>query len=95
MSSETMTSLDNPDSIRHFQSLCDACQELTNRYHSPSELRLYADGYLHALRKTNQLERREQEKLEKLIDRWINDPSSFIGPNGDISELFYRKERGN
>ena len=46
-----MTSLDDPESIRHFQSLCDACQELTTRYHSPSELRLYADGYLHALRR--------------------------------------------
>ena len=90
-----MTSLDNPDSIRHFQSLCDACQELTSKYHSPSELRLYADGYLHALRKFNQLDRRELEKLEHLIDRWILDPSSFIGPNGDISELYYKKERGN
>ena len=90
-----MTSLDNPDSIRHFQSICDACQELTTRYHSPSELRLYADGYLHALRKCNQLERREQEKLEKLIDRWISDPSSFIGPNGDISQLFYKQEGEN
>tara|TARA_Y100001968_G_scaffold327143_1_gene371593 strand:+ start:548 stop:811 length:264 start_codon:yes stop_codon:yes gene_type:complete len=87
-----MTSLDNPDSIRHFQSVCDACQELTSRYHSPSELRLYADGYIHALRKCNQLDRRELEKLEKLINRWIIDPSSFIGPNGDISELFYKKE---
>ncbi|MAI95852.1 MAG: hypothetical protein CMN95_03930, partial [Synechococcus sp. MED650] len=35
-----MTSLENPEAIRHFQSLCDACQELTTRYHSPSELRL-------------------------------------------------------
>ena len=87
-----MTSLENPDSIRHFQSLCDACQELTSRYHSPSELRLYADGYLHALRKSSLLERREQEKLEKLVDRWILDPSSFIGPNEDISRLFYREE---
>ena len=87
-----MTSLDNPHSIRHFQSLCDACQELTSRYHTPSELRLYADGYLHALRKSNQLDRREQDKLEKIIDRWILDPSSFIGPNGDFSELFYKKE---
>tara|TARA_B100000700_G_scaffold250349_1_gene280978 strand:- start:224 stop:535 length:312 start_codon:yes stop_codon:yes gene_type:complete len=94
-SSETMTSLDNPDLIRHFQSLCDACQELTTRYHSPSELRLYADGYLDALRKCKQFDRREQDKLEKLVDRWILDPSSFIGPNGDIGDLFYKKETGN
>ena len=87
-----MTSIDNPEAIRHFQSLCDACQELTSRYHTPSELRLYADGYLHALRKCHQLERKEQEKLEKLLDRWILDPSSFIGPDGDINLLFYKKE---
>lgn len=90
-----MTSLDNLESIRHFQSLCDACQELTSRHHSPSELRLYADGYLHALRKTGRLDRRDQEKLEKLIERWIVDPSSFIGPDGDIGDLFYKKEVGH
>ena len=55
-----MTSLADPDAIRHFQSLCDACQELTTRYHSPSELRLYADGYLHALRKSGGLDPREK-----------------------------------
>ena len=89
-----MTSLDQPDAIRHFQSICDACQELITSHHSPSELRLYADGYLHALRKNSQLERIDQEKLEKLIDRWIWDPSSFVGPDGDISSLFYKKEVG-
>ena len=90
--SQTMTSLDHPLAIRHFQSLCDACQELTSRHLSPSELRLYADGYLHALRKCEELEKRDQEKLEKLIERWILDPSSFIGPDGDIRTLFYQKE---
>ncbi len=87
-----MNTLEHPESIRHFQALCDACQQLTSRYHNQSELRLYADGYLHALRKTNRLERKEQEKLEKLIERWILDPSSFIGPDGDISSLFHKKE---
>jgi hypothetical protein len=63
-----MTSLQHPEAIRHFQSLCDACQELTHRYHSPAELRLYADGYLHALRKTGSLEPREQPGWK---DWWI------------------------
>lgn len=89
-----MTFLQHPETIRHFQSLIDACQELNSRYHSPSELRLYADGYLHALRKTAQLEPREQARLETLIDRWILDPSSFIGPDGDISTLFQKKGNG-
>ncbi len=89
-----MTSLEHPQTIRHFQSLCDVCQELTSRHHSPFELRLYADGYLHALRSSGQLDRTEQEKLEKLIERWILDPSSFVGPDGDMSTLFYNKELG-
>ena len=83
-----MTSLQHPEAIRHFQSLCDACQEPTTRYHGPSELRLYADGYLHALRRTGDLDPRELSKLETLIERWILDPSSFIGPDGDVSALY-------
>ena len=89
-----MTSFEQPKSIRHFQSICYACQVLTSRHLSPSDLRLYADGYLQALRNCNELERRDQEKLEKLIERWILDPSSFIGPDGDFSKLFYQKEIG-
>ena len=87
-----MTSFDTPETIKHFQSICDACQELTSRYHSPSELRIYSDGYLHSLRNCKSLGSRDQEKLEALIDRWIMDPSSFIGPDGDINNLFFQRE---
>ncbi len=90
-----MTSLENPQAISHFQSICDACQELTSRHHTVSELRLYADGYLHALRKSGELGQRDQNKLEELIERWILDPSSFVGPDGDINSLFYQKEMGS
>ncbi|APD47308.1 hypothetical protein KQ302_01055 [Synechococcus sp. CS-602] len=83
-----MTALQNPEAIRHFQSLCDACQGLVSRYHSPSELRLYADGYLHALRRTSVLDAQSQRRLEELIDRWILDPSSFIGPEGGLNALY-------
>ncbi|HGY5534158.1 MAG: DUF6761 family protein [Prochlorococcus sp.] len=89
-----MTSLDHPEAIRHFQSLCDACQELTSRHHRPSELRLYADGYIHALRRIGQLDTREQARFEALVERWILDPSSFIGPDGDLSTLYRNKEAG-
>jgi hypothetical protein len=82
-----MTALQHPDAIRHFQSLCDACQELAHRYHTPSELRLYADGYLHALRRTAVLDPLSQRRLEELIERWILDPSAFLGPNGDPRTL--------
>ena len=29
-----------------------------------------------------------QRRLEELVDSWIMDPSSFIGPNGDLSTLY-------
>jgi hypothetical protein len=29
-----------------------------------------------------------QRRLEELVDRWILDPSSFIGPGGDMSTLY-------
>ncbi|NBQ20588.1 MAG: hypothetical protein EBU30_02540 [Synechococcaceae bacterium WB6_3B_236] len=88
-----MTALQHPDAIRHFQSLCDACEELAMRYHSPSELRLYADGYIHALRRSQQLDHHSQNRLEELIDRWIQDPSSFVGPDGDPCRLYESERR--
>ena len=88
-----MTALQDPDAIRHFQSLCDACQELTDRYHSPAELRLYTDGFIHALRRSQQLDPISQRRFEEMADRWLMDPSSFIGPGGDPSTLFERERR--
>jgi len=64
-----MTSFENPKAILHFQSICDGCQDLVSRFHTPSYLRLYCDGYLQALRNCSSLEQRDQEKLEKLIER--------------------------
>jgi len=87
----TSQSFESPEATKHFQSVCDACQQLISRHHSQSELRLYVDGYLHALRKINQLGIKDQQKLEALLERWILDPSSFISPNGDINDLFFQK----
>ncbi len=81
----------DPNSIRHFQSICDACQELINTFHTPADLKLYADGYLHALRKQNSIPNKDQEKLEELIKNWLADPSSFIGPDGDINNLYFQR----
>jgi len=63
-----MTSFENPKAIRHFQSICDSCQDLVTRFHTPSDLKLYSDGYLQALRNCSTLEQKDQEKLEKLIE---------------------------
>ena len=85
-----MTSFENPQTIRHFQSICDNCQELVNRFHTPSDLKLYSDGYLQGLRNSKTLEPKDQEKLERLIERWILDPSSFLDPDGKQNSLFFR-----
>ena len=76
--------------IRHFQSICDNCQVLINQLHGPSELKIYSDGYLQALRNSNSLELKDQEKLERLVNRWILDPSSFLDPDGKRNDLFFR-----
>ena len=88
-----MTSFENPKAIRHFQSICDCCQDLISRFHTPSELKLYCDGYLQALRNCSSLEQRDQENLERLIERWILDPSSFIGPGDGENKGFFDKKR--
>ena len=88
-----MTSFENPKAIRHFQSICDSCQDLVTRFHSPSDLKLFSDGYLQALRNSNGLEPKDQEKLEKLIERWILDPSSFINPDEDQNKGFFDKKK--
>jgi len=83
-----MTSFENPMAIRHFQSICDNCQDLITQFHSQSDIKLFSDGYLQALRNCNTLEQKDQDKLERLITRWILDPSSFIGPDGEPKRLF-------
>jgi len=88
-----MTSFENPKAIRHFQSICDSCQDLVIRFHSPADLKLYSDGYLQALRNCSSLEQKDQEKLERLIERWILDPSSFIDPDGGGNKGFFDKKR--
>ena len=87
-----MTSFENPRAIRHFQSICDGCQDLVSHFHTPSDLKLYCDGYLQALRNCSSLEQRDLEKLERLIERWIHDPSSFIDPNGGENKGFFDKK---
>ena len=88
-----MTSFDNPKAIRHFQSICDSCQDLVNRFYTQSDLKLYSDGYLQALRNCNTLVGKDQDKLERIIERWILDPSSFIEPEDEQNRGFFDKKR--
>ena len=87
-----MTSFENPKAIRHFQSICDSCQDMITRFHTQNDLKLYSDGYLEALRNCNGLEQKDQEKLERLVERWILDPSSFIDPNSGENKGFFDKK---
>ena len=87
----TSQAFQDPESIRHFQSICDICQQLINTFHTPAELKLYTDGYLDALRKQRILNHKDQEKLEKLVHAWIMDPSSFVKPDEDINNLYFQK----
>jgi len=84
-----MTSFENPMAIRHFQSICDNCQDLINQQYTQSEIKLYSEGYLQGLRNSNSLELKDQEKLERLIERWILDPSSFIDPNENQNKRYF------
>ena len=84
-----MTSFENPIAIRHFQSICDNCQDLINQHYTQSDIKLFSDGYLQALRNSNSLESKDQEKLERLIERWVQDPSSFVDPNDLQKNQFF------
>jgi hypothetical protein len=48
---------------------------------------------LHALRRTAVLDHHSQRRLEELIDRWIQDPSGFLGPDGQPRTLLEREIR--
>ena len=56
-----MTSFENPKAIRHFQSICDTAKTWL-LLHTQSDLKLFSDGYLQALRNCSSLEQRDQEK---------------------------------
>lgn len=70
--------LQDPRLIRHYQTLTDALVETWNRgYRQPDELRLLADGYLLALKKSSLLEAYEIYRLEEDVRRFLYDPSNF------------------
>ena len=72
-----MTSFENPKAIRHFNRLSTVAKTWLLVF-TPSDLKLYSDGYLQALRNCSSLEQKDQEKLERLIERWILDPPVLL-----------------
>ena len=69
--------LQDTHTIRHYQKLTDGLVEMWNRGYRFSELRLYLDGYLAALRNSNAIEPYLINRLEEEASRYIYDPSNF------------------
>ena len=53
----------------------------------------YGGVVIYAIIFPKKKEETEQEKLERLIERWILDPSSFIDPDGYENKGFFPKKR--
>ena len=77
------------ETIGHYQKVTDALVEMWHRGYRSDDLRLYLDGYLAALRKTNALEPYQISRLEEEVMRYVYDPSNFALPEPE-RELDYR-----
>ena len=82
-----MTSFENPNAIRHFQSICDSCPVWFLVFVRKSDLKFYSDGYLQA-KELQYFRAKRSGEIRKLIERWILDPSSFIDPEGGGIKVF-------
>lgn len=63
--------------IRYYQRLTDALVESWQRGNRFTELQLYMDGYIAALRHSNALEPYLIHRLEEEAFRFLRDPSNF------------------
>ncbi|MBE9141441.1 hypothetical protein IQ254_30340 [Nodosilinea sp. LEGE 07088] len=72
--------LQDAKSIRYYQRITDAFVDQWNRGYRTSELRLYLEGYLAALRHSDSLEPYWVNRLEEDAIRYLNDVSNFAIP---------------
>ncbi|HZG40240.1 MULTISPECIES: DUF6761 family protein [Cyanophyceae] len=70
--------LQDAKAVRYYQRITDAFVDQWNRGYRTSELRLYLEGYLAALRHSDALEPYLIHRLEEDTIRYLNDPSNFI-----------------
>lgn len=70
--------LQDPKAVRYYQRITDAFVDQWNRGYRTTELRLYLEGYLAALRHSDALEPYLVHRLEEDTIRYLNDPSNFI-----------------
>ncbi len=69
--------LQNADAVRHYQKLTDSMVDLWDRGYRLDDIRLFVDGYLAALRHSNDLEAFWVHRLEEVTLRFLYDPSNF------------------
>lgn len=81
--------LQDTQTIRHYQKLTDALVEMWHRGYRFSELRLYLDGYIAALRHTNAIEPYLIHRLEEEATRYVYDPSNFEMPEVQPESDYY------
>lgn len=72
--------LQDAKAIRYYQRITDAFVDQWNRGYRTSELRLYLEGYLAALRHSDALEPYLIHRLEEDTIRYLNDSSNFVVP---------------
>ncbi|NET48879.1 MAG: hypothetical protein F6K09_09165 [Merismopedia sp. SIO2A8] len=69
--------LQDTQTIRHYQRITDALNEQWERGYRRDDLRLYLDGYLAALRHSNNIEAFRIHRLEEEAMRYLHDYSNF------------------
>jgi hypothetical protein len=69
--------LQDAKAIRYYQRITDAFVDHWHRGYRTSDLRLYLEGYLSALRHADALEPYWINRLEADALRYLNDPSNF------------------
>jgi hypothetical protein len=72
--------LQDAKAIRYYQRITDTFVDQWNRGYRTSELRLYLEGYLAALRHSDSLEPYWVNRLEEDAIRYLNDASNFAIP---------------
>jgi hypothetical protein len=69
--------LQDAKAIRYYQRITDAFVDHWNRGYRTSDLRLYLEGYIAALRHSDALEPYLIHRLEEDTLRYLSDPSNF------------------
>lgn len=69
--------LHDPDTVRHYQTLTDTFTNLWERGYRVDDLRMYLDGYLAALRRSNTIDLFQIHRLEETATRFLHDPANF------------------